>query len=63
MIVTGTTTITTVITITTITIITTTTGIIGATGSSSDGRAGGEAVRSPGRRPSHIGRAPVLPDG
>jgi hypothetical protein len=59
MIITGTTTITTIITTTTIT----TTGIIGATGSSSDGRAGGEAVRSSGRRPSRIGRAPVLPDG
>jgi hypothetical protein len=55
----GTTTITTITIITTIT----TTGITGVTGSSSDGRAGGEAVRSPGRRPSHIGRAPVLPDG
>jgi hypothetical protein len=62
MIITGTTTITTVITTTTITTITTT-GIIGATGSYSDGRAGGEAVRSSDRRPSRIGRAPVLPDG
>lgn len=62
MIITGTTTITTIITTTIITTITTT-GIIGATGSSSDGRAGGEAVRSSGRRPSRIGRAPVLPDG
>jgi hypothetical protein len=50
--------ITTITTATTITI-----GVTGTTGSSSDARAGGEVVRSPGRRPSCIGRTPVLPDG
>ena len=60
----STTGIITITTITTIAIIATiTTGVTGTTGSSSDGRAGGEAVRSPGRRPSCIGRTPVLPDG
>lgn len=56
---------TTIITITTTstTITTITTGGTGTTGSSSDRRAGGEAVRSSGRRPSCIGRTPVLPDG
>jgi hypothetical protein len=52
-------------TIITTTIITTTTITIGVTGttSPSGGRAGGEAVRNSGRRPSCIDRAPVLPDG